>query len=112
MADRYQGQVMTSPLDNDRVVCVGTRQCGHCGRHWLWQRNSGRHLGWCTMCQRICCPGCDAVCVTQEAMMENIEAGRPWQHKTIRVQVGVPVPGTGLTLVETKKKAPPKLITA
>lgn len=52
-----------------------TRQCVHCGGHFLMLRGSGRRRGFCTLCHGITCgsPGCEA-CVPAEKRLEQREA--------------------------------------
>jgi len=55
-------------FENDRETAE-TRQCVHCGRHWIYRPGSGRKFGWCMNCGGIHCarPEC---CVCD-----------PWQRK-------------------------------
>lgn len=45
-------------IDGEEVA--ETRQCVHCGRHWLWRKGSGKKRGWCMNCSGVTCgkPAC------------------------------------------------------
>jgi hypothetical protein len=48
-----------------------TRQCVHCGRHWIWQHGSGRVRGYCMNCGGITCGSQECnVCVPWQKKME------------------------------------------
>ncbi|MCC6419930.1 MAG: hypothetical protein IT429_16975 [Gemmataceae bacterium] len=87
-----KGVLISTPVDSDRAVQRDTVQCCHCGRIWLWQPGSGRRRGFCTLCGGLTCGtgACDR-CVPMEQMIENMEAGLPYElacrHKPIRVSV-------------------------
>src|SRR4051812_5890735 len=55
-----------------------TKQCCHCGRHWIVLKGSGILRGYCQGCDHSTCGAaeCDP-CIPQEARLENIEAGKP-----------------------------------
>lgn len=47
-----------------------TRQCCHCGGHWLVQPGSGKIRGWCGKCSAwFCSPEC-MECVPHERMLD------------------------------------------
>lgn len=76
---KRSGTLISSDRDRDHVVQSDTAQCCHCG--WTWQHTpgSGRIRGWCMRCMGfVCGPNCVAGtnCITQEQILENIEAGR------------------------------------
>lgn len=60
----------------DGAEVADTRQCVHCGRHWIWQRGSGRKRGFCMQCMGITCggPRCDP-CLPLERRLELYEKG-------------------------------------
>lgn len=68
-----------------------TRQCVHCQKTWIYIPGSGKIRGWCNNCQGfICGPGCEE-CVPAEQMIENIEQGRPLNHrKTTSAKIWIP----------------------
>jgi hypothetical protein len=39
------------------VVEHDTKQCCHCGGHFIIRRGSGVRRGWCTRCQGVTCGG-------------------------------------------------------
>jgi hypothetical protein len=55
-----------------------TRQCCHCGRHWLYRPGSGTRRGFCMQCTGLTCgdPKCDP-CVPYEARIELEEGQAP-----------------------------------
>lgn len=51
-----------------------TRQCPHCGMHFLSVRGSGKKRGYCMCCGKVTCgkERCDR-CYPTEKMLEDIE---------------------------------------
>lgn len=54
-----------------------TKQCCHCGGHFMMVKGSGKLRGYCTKCNEITCGkiGC-CKCVPFEKKLEMIEAGK------------------------------------
>lgn len=78
---------VTDPGADKPLLEVGTLQCCHCGGHWIPRPGSGITRGWCGNCNGyVCGPGC-AACVPVEVMLENIEKGRPIDHRPVIVPV-------------------------
>lgn len=90
--------IVSTPLEGGRPVDGEMVMCCHCGRHWLWQEGSGNLRGFCMNCKGYTCgPGCET-CVPVQQLIENIEAGMPWEvarlHKPITVsRGGILIPG-------------------
>ncbi len=73
MAKREDGVIL---LDGQQVG--HTRQCCHCGKHFIMIKGSGVLRGWCMKCSRITCGTIECCkCVPYEKQIENIEAGKP-----------------------------------
>jgi len=54
-----------------------TRQCVHCGRHWIYERGSGRKYGFCMNCMGIHCATEECcICIPWQKKMDLIEKGR------------------------------------
>lgn len=53
---------------------ASTKQCPHCGQHFVSMAGSGIRRAWCTRCQAVTCGDlvCDA-CVPIEARLEHAE---------------------------------------
>jgi hypothetical protein len=83
------GVLIITPWDGGPVQMQDTVQCVHCGRHWIWKPGSGRRRGWCSLCNGITCgkKKCDR-CVPIEQWLENVEKGRPEDHRNIVVAGG------------------------
>jgi len=54
-----------------------TRQCVHCGKHWVYQPGSGRKRGFCLACHGITCGSrvCDEH-IPFEKKVEDYEKGK------------------------------------
>ena len=92
MSDRLRrtqnGVIIIGDRESDRVREYATVMCRHCGRHWVPRPGSGRVRGWCQNCAGpVCGPGC-AACVPAGQYLDNIEAGRPADHRPIIVPGG------------------------
>lgn len=87
---RMRGTLISTPIDSDKVVQRDCVQCVHCSRVWLWEPGSGRRRGYCLRCNGITCgrPLCDNACMPILQMIENMEAGRPWDWRPVTVYVG------------------------
>jgi hypothetical protein len=79
-----------TPGDGSREGQADLVQCVHCGRHWPVGASIGLilqrklELGFCRQCHGITCPGeACSVCVPLEQRLENIEQGRPIDHRPI-----------------------------
>lgn len=61
----------------DNVEVAVTKQCCHCGGHFISQKGSGKIRGFCTCCMAVTCgkPGCDP-CLPLEKKMEEYEKGK------------------------------------
>lgn len=70
--------IVTAP--DSQPVELETRQCRHCGKHWLYQPGSGKRRGFCLKCMGLTCgePECDP-CVPYEARIELSEGAKPGQ---------------------------------
>jgi hypothetical protein len=61
----------------DGSVVATTKQCCHCGNHFVMIKGSKKKRGWCMKCHNItcgkleCCP-----CVPFEKKLELAEAGK------------------------------------
>jgi len=53
-----------------------TKQCCHCGIHFVSVKGSGKIRGYCTLCNKITCgaPACDP-CVPYEAKLDFVDGG-------------------------------------
>lgn len=81
---QYTGVLISTPLENDRVVTQATVSCCHCRRVWLVQPGSGRRRGFCQRCMGITCGSVEChECLPFEAWLENVEAGRPENFRRI-----------------------------
>lgn len=51
-----------------------TRQCSHCGRHWIFEPGSGKKRGYCYACNGLTC-GADECnpCYPYEQRIEDME---------------------------------------
>lgn len=84
---RPAGHIFVADPGGHELVAQDTLQCCHCGGHFPVQPGSGKIRGFCTSCMGpICGPGC-AKCVPAEQQLENIEAGRPLDHRPVRIIV-------------------------
>lgn len=90
-----KGTLISTPIDSDRKVERQTVQCVHCARVWLWQPGSGRKRGFCLRCNGLTCGGaaCDH-CVPIEQLLENLEAGLPYELARLYRPIRVSVPAT------------------
>jgi hypothetical protein len=61
---------------NGSVVAT-TKQCCHCGNHFIMAKGSGKTRGWCMNCHAITCGklGC-CKCVPFEQKLDDFEAGK------------------------------------
>ncbi len=61
----------------DNVEVASTKQCCHCGAHFVSVKGSGKIRGFCTHCMAITCGdvNCDP-CVPFEKKIEEYEAGK------------------------------------
>ena len=62
---------------SDGSVVATTKQCCHCGNHFVMVKGSGRKRGYCMKCNKITCGalGC-CECVPFERKLELFEAGK------------------------------------
>ena len=75
--DPYGGEVTVSDPDFGDTR-LPTKQCVHCGDHWIVFPGSGRIRGFCMQCNGpICGPKCQK-CIPQERQLEAREAGADW----------------------------------
>jgi hypothetical protein len=78
---------MTTTLPGGPVIETATLQCCHCGGHFPVQPGSGKIRGFCRRCMApVCGPGC-AACVPTEQLLENIEHGRPLDHRPTKISM-------------------------
>jgi len=101
---KEQGRVTIYAPGSDKVQEFGTVQCVHCGGHFPIKPGSGKIRGFCMRCNGpICGPKC-VKCVPEEAMLENMEAGRASDHQRNFVgQAGI---GKSKTLIVDKNGNP------
>ncbi len=61
----------------DGSVVATTKQCCHCGNHFVMIKGSGKKRGWCMKCHAITC-GCIKCCkcVPFEKKLDLYEAGK------------------------------------
>ena len=61
----------------DGTVVAKTKQCCHCGNHFIMVKGSGKYRGWCTKCHSITCGKYKCCkCVPFEKKLELAEAGK------------------------------------
>lgn len=54
-----------------------TRQCIHCGKHWVYVPGSGTERGWCMRCHGLTCGAQKCKnCVPYEAQIEIMEGAK------------------------------------
>jgi hypothetical protein len=72
-----RGYVIVSSPDGPCDIQKETRQCVHCGNHWIYEPGSGRVRGWCMKCNGVTCGSkqCDP-CVPFEARIEIMEGAK------------------------------------
>lgn len=68
-----------------------TKQCCHCGIHFVSRKGSGKIRGYCTLCSKITCgaPACD-VHIPFEAKLDYVDGGAglkssKWDGEIIRI---------------------------
>lgn len=82
----YDGELTITTEDGCRRL--GTRQCAHCGCHWIVRPGSKTIRGFCMCCNGfVCGPLCAGKCIPTEQLLENIEQRRPLDYRPIRVNV-------------------------
>ncbi len=60
----------------DGSVVATTKQCCHCGNHFIMVKGSGVKRGWCMKCHAITCGKIECcICVPFEKKLEQAEAG-------------------------------------
>lgn len=61
----------------DGKQVASTKQCCHCGCHFVMIKGSGKLRGFCTKCAEVTCGkiGC-CTCVPFEKKLELVEAGK------------------------------------
>lgn len=88
---RTSGYLVTTPLDGGPVIYEETVQCVHCQAHKVYRPATfNKDFAYCMSCSGPVCntPECALKCVPAEAWLENVEAGRPEDHKKIIVSGG------------------------
>ena len=61
----------------DGVQVASTKQCPHCGGHFIMQKGSGKIRGYCTKCGGITCGKLECcACVPFEKKLDLAEAGK------------------------------------
>ena len=60
----------------DGIAVADTKQCCHCGMHFVMVKGSGKLRGWCTKCHHVTCGaiGC-CKCVPFEEKLDLMEKG-------------------------------------
>jgi hypothetical protein len=62
-----------------------TRQCVHCGGHWLYQPGSGNVRGFCFNCNgHFCGPECEE-CIPEEKQLDIMEGTKKADSVTVPV---------------------------
>jgi hypothetical protein len=109
----YSGEIIISDVESDRTVTLPTKQCCHCGSHWVAKadriaaeyvdQSTARDLqaagktmrGFCTRCSGpVCGPDCAGQCIPQEQMLEAMEGTVDLSRGTVSVsRGGVLIPG-------------------
>lgn len=61
-----------APVERD------TKQCCHCGKHWIVKPGSGTIRGFCPQCNDHVCgdPMCTSACYPYEKRLEDYEKGK------------------------------------
>lgn len=61
----------------DNVEVASTKQCCHCGKHFVSIKGSGKIRGFCMCCHKITCGNveCDP-CIPFEQKLEEYESGK------------------------------------
>ncbi len=86
---RESGTVIVAD-PNGAISEAATRQCVHCGRHWIHRPGSRTIRGYCMSCNGpFCGPQCEE-CVPQEQQIENLEQGLPMDFRPVRVAIRTP----------------------
>lgn len=81
---KYEAGLVTINDADKGVIETATRQCVHCGAHWVHIVGSKIVRGWCGPCGGfVCSAKCLKKCVPIEAQLDNVEAGRPVNHRKI-----------------------------
>jgi hypothetical protein len=97
---RRAGVLISTPFESDATQHRDLVQCVHCQFTTVWTPGSGRYWGWCARCNGFYCgwkPTCHQ-CVPALQMIENLEAGMPYElairHRPIRISTaGLLLPG-------------------
>ena len=86
---KAHGYAIWSGGDGKKDVECDSLRCCHCGAHFWVTPGSGKRRGFCMRCGAVTCgqEKCDA-CVPLEQMLENVEKGRPANHRPIIVSPG------------------------
>ncbi len=87
MSDRSSMLKPHGQLLRNGVAHADTRQCCHCGRHFVYRKGSGKIRGWCGTCNDVFCgPQCEK-CVPMEQQLDNMSAGRDvlWMPSSVSV---------------------------
>ncbi len=97
MPKAVQGHATFSDFESGKPLLeIDTVACAHCGGHFpspqfeatAEARKSRAGRGYCRTCDGyVCGKGC-AACVPVLQYLENLEAGRPADHKPVRVYTG------------------------
>lgn len=86
---RADGELHAVDRETGKTTVTPTKQCAHCGRHWIFVPGSGRRRGWCTRCNGITCGNHDChECVHWRQKIENAETGRPLDNRPLILSVG------------------------
>ncbi len=83
---RPDGFIEITDLDG-KITRQETVQCNHCGCHWVHNPGSGKIRGYCSKCNGYFCGPACAKCVPTEQLLENIEQGKPLDHRSTVVQI-------------------------
>lgn len=93
MLSRHQGgELVINDPDMDMTTSLPTKQCVHCGLHWVVQPGSGKTRGFCMNCNGPVCGEKCQECIPNERQLEAREAGMPWHSNLPGNPVSVNVP--------------------
>jgi len=85
------GYLITEPLDGSPAIIEETIQCVHCQRHVVYRpKTFHKDFAFCLCCYGPVCnkPECALRCVPSEQWLENVEQGKPEDHRNIIVTSG------------------------
>ena len=77
MSNKFDARAHGILMEDSREIGC-TRQCCHCGGHFLSVKGSGKHRSFCMNCRAVTCGGrrCVDRCLPFEKRLELYEAGK------------------------------------